>query len=68
MTIEEQKPYRHIFRRDSSMSSDFLNYSKLSSEHNWEDLCTIRLRDQQTCTFDNRVDQIFNVNFGNVSS
>ena len=39
-------------KRDWTTSSIFINYSKLSSEHNWEDLC-VQLRNRQTCTSDN---------------
>ena len=43
---------RHVFKRDCTTSSDFINYSTPNSEHNWEDLC-IQLRNQQTSTSEN---------------
>ena len=38
-----------MFKRDWIMSSYFINYSTLNSEHNWEALY-IQLKNQQTCT------------------
>ena len=34
-----------------SAFSDFIKYSTLNSEHNWEDMC-VHIRNQQTRTFD----------------
>ena len=38
---------RHVFERDWTMSSKFINTSTLRSEHDWGDLC-IQLRNEQT--------------------
>lgn len=48
MTIKEQTPYRQMFKRDWTMSSD---YSTLNNEHSWEDQ-HIQLQNQQICTLD----------------
>ena len=45
---KEQTPYKLIFKRDWTTSSNFINYFTLNSEHNWEDLC-MHSMDQQTC-------------------
>jgi hypothetical protein len=42
--IKEQVSYIHMFERDRIASLDMNNYSTLSNEHNWEELC-IQLRD-----------------------
>ena len=47
----------YMFERDWTTSSNISNYAAVSNEHNWEDL-RIRLRNQQTCTSNNRDDEI----------
>ena len=51
-TIKRTNTIRHVFKRDCTMSSDFINYSTPNSAHSCEDLC-IQLRTHQTCTSNN---------------
>ena len=51
-SIKEQTYWRHIFKRDWTMSLNIDNYFTLNNEHNSKDLC-IQLRNQQTRIFDN---------------
>ena len=60
-----------MFEIDWITFSKFINYSTLTSEHIWEDLC-VKLKNQQTCTSDNHnlisVGPIFNLIFVDASS